>query len=143
MKPSPNQNQKFKAAVFDIRPQKGSLLLRSTESLNGNPWNDDEMQTIKEKLVKIKVFNRQVNFYDNQEVKVLKSWLDKEPQKTQNYFETHLLTASLQSPYESSNLAKVFQNAKHLSIYLINFVHQWNKSHKLGRQINCCAHLKR
>ena len=67
MKPSPDEP--FKAAIFDVRPQKGSLLLRSAESLNGNPWEEKDMQTIQEKLVKIKVFNRQVNFYNDKRLK--------------------------------------------------------------------------
>lgn len=105
MKPT---GQSFKAAIFDVRPQKGSLILRSTEDLNKNPWNEKEMQLIKEKLVKIKVFNKQINFYEKQEVESLKGWVKANP-SVKPYFETHLLnqmTQSKQNSYSTSLLAK-------------------------------------
>lgn len=104
----PDSNQRYKAGVFDVRPQKGNLLLCSTKKLNTNPWNNKEMETVNEKLVKIKVFNRQVNFYDGQEVQALKSWVAEDREQLKEYFEAHLLTPSLQSAYKLSTLAKAF-----------------------------------
>jgi len=109
MKLSPEQP--FKAAIFDVRPQKGTLLLRSTAALHGNPWDEQEMQTITEKLVKIKVFNRQVNFFDRREVNALKKWVSADPKGLKEYFETKILTPSLQSAYLTSTLAKTFSHS--------------------------------
>ena len=97
----------FKAAVFDVRPQKGSLVLRSTAAGHGTPWSDEQMKAIANKLVKIKVFNRQVNFYNRVEVEQLKKWISENPE-FQKYYESKILTPEMQEAYVSSTIAKIF-----------------------------------
>lgn len=105
-----NSEQPYKAAVFDIRPQKGSLLLRSTLLEHENPWDVDEMEELTKKFVKIKVFNRQVNFYNREEVRKLKEWVAEDPDNLRHYFESHLLIPTLQDKYSKSILYKTFQS---------------------------------
>ena len=96
--------QSFKAAIFDVRPQKGSLILRSTAPLHESPWNENEWSIVMEKLVKIKVFNRQMNFYNRHEIEALKRWTKKEPSNIQTYFNRSLLLPSMQETYPGSTL---------------------------------------
>ncbi len=103
-------NNKFKAAVFDTRSATGSLLLRSTAKEHGNPWNIEENNSILAQLVKIKIFNRQMNFFNQAEVQAIKDWLREDREKSlQTYFEDNLLDSTTKATYLTSTLHRLFK----------------------------------
>ncbi len=104
-----SSRDEIKVAVFDVRPLKGCWLLTSHMDENKNPWIGQEYRGLLKKLIKIKLFNKQMNFHSKEELSLLKEIIEEDQDKEiQRYFETHVVTEATEATYATSTLYQLF-----------------------------------